>query len=96
MSDIPEDVIQQYKLRDIVDADGYVYCQIEKGMCGLPQAGIIAQELLEERLAKFGYSQSQITPGLCKHESRPTVFTLVVDDFAIKYLNDEDAHHLTD
>ena len=63
-------------------------------MYGLPQAGIIAQDLLEERLAKHRYSQSQITPGLWKHESRPTIFTLVVDNFAIKYVTDEDAHHL--
>ena len=24
--DIPDDVIERYKLREIVDADGYVYC----------------------------------------------------------------------
>ena len=48
MSDIPEDVIQHYKLQVVVEADGYVYCQVEKGMYGLPQAGIIAQDLLEE------------------------------------------------
>ena len=86
MSDIPEDVIQHYKLRDIAEADGYIYCRVKKGMYGLPQTGIIAQDLLEERLAKYGYSQSQLTPRLWKHESRPTIFTLVVDDFAIKYL----------
>jgi len=86
MSDIPEDVIQHYKLRDTVEADGYVYCRVEKDMYGLPQSGIIAQDLLEKRLAKYGYSQSQLTPGLWKHESHPTIFTLVVDNFAIKYL----------
>ena len=32
--------------------------------------------------------------GSMRVASRPTIFTLVVDDFAIKYLNDEDAHHL--
>ena len=94
LSDIPEDVIERYKLRDIVDADGYVYCRVEKGMYGLPQAGIIAQELLEDRLGKEGYFQSQITPGLWTHEDRKTIFTLVVDDFGIKYVNDADAHHL--
>ena len=51
MSEIPEDVIQEYKLKDIVKADGYVYCQVKKGMYGLPQSGIIAQDLLEEQLA---------------------------------------------
>ena len=64
MSDIPEDVVQHYKLQDTAEADGYVYCRVEKGMYGLPQSGIIAQDLLEERLAKYGYSQSQLTPGL--------------------------------
>ena len=83
--DIPEDVIRKYKLQDIAKADGYVYCQIKKGMYGLPQLGIIAQDLLKERLAKYRYSQSQLTPGLWKHDSHPTVFTLVVDNFAIKY-----------
>ena len=65
-------------------------------MYGLPQSGITAQDHLKERLAKYGYYQSQITPGLWKHESRPTIFTLVVDNFAIKYLMDKDAHHLID
>jgi len=31
-------------------------------MHGLPQAGIIAQELLEKRLLKAGYRQSKVTP----------------------------------
>ena len=64
ITDIPEEVIEHYKLREIVTEDGYVYCEIRKGMYGLPQAGIIAQELLKDRLAKVGYHQSKIVPGL--------------------------------
>jgi hypothetical protein len=64
-------------------------------MYGLPQAGIIAQELLEERLLKAGYRQSKITPGYWKHDWRPTSFTLVVDDFGVKYIGKEHVHHLT-
>ncbi len=56
ISDIPEEIIEQYKLREITTSDGYVYTEITKGMYGLPQAGIIAQNLLEERLGKRGYS----------------------------------------
>jgi hypothetical protein len=63
-------------------------------MYGLPQAGIIAQQLLEKRLAKVGYHQSKIVPGLWKHETKDIFFTLVVDDFAIKYTKQEDAQHL--
>ncbi len=28
LSDMPEDVIEHYKLRDIATPDGYVYCEI--------------------------------------------------------------------
>ena len=34
------------------------------------------------------------TPGLWKHVSRPISFTLVVDDFGIKYVGEEHAKHL--
>jgi hypothetical protein len=63
-------------------------------MYGLPQAGIIAQELLQERLAKVGYHQSKIIPGLWTHKTRKICFTLVVENFAIKYTKLEDAQHL--
>jgi hypothetical protein len=63
-------------------------------MCGLPQAGIIAHELLEEGLLKAGYGQSKVTPGYWKHGWRPISFTLVVDDFGVKYINKTDVNHL--
>ncbi len=46
LSNMPEVVIAHYKLLDVATPDGYVYCEIQKGIYGLPQAGIIAQELL--------------------------------------------------
>jgi len=54
-------------------------------MYGLPQAGIIAQELLADRLQTHGYTQNKIIPGFWTHSTRPICFILVVDDFAIKY-----------
>jgi hypothetical protein len=48
LADIPEEIIEEYKLREIVTDDSYVYCEIRKGMYSLPQAGLIAQELLEQ------------------------------------------------
>ncbi len=94
ISDIPEEIIEEYNLREIVTEDGYVCCKIRKGMYGLPQAGIIAQELLIETLAKHSYHQSKIILGLWTHETRPTTFTLVVDDFAIKIMSENNADHL--
>ena len=46
----PADIIEYYKLMDKA-LDGYVYMEIRKGMYGLPQAGILANKLLKERLA---------------------------------------------
>jgi hypothetical protein len=95
LSDIPEEIIIEFNLHEIA-TDGYAYCEIQKGMYGLPQAGIIMQDLLQECLAKVGYHQSKIILGLWTNEMRKTCFTLVVDDFAIKYTSMEDAHHLID
>ena len=48
LSDILTNVIKHYKLNDIATSDGYDYCKIQKGMYRLPQAGIIAQEVLAD------------------------------------------------
>ncbi len=78
MQDIPDEIIKEYKLDQKVTTDSYIYTENQKGMYGLPQAGIIAQELLADRLKKHGYSQSKIIPGFWKHAMRPICFTLVV------------------
>ena len=65
-----------------------------RGMYGLPQSGLLANELLEKRLNTHGYYQSKYFPGLWKHKWRPVQFTLVVDDFGVKYVGKEHALHL--
>ena len=88
-----QEIIDEYKLKDKV-FDGYIYVEIQKGMYGLPQADILAQQLLEERLNKHGYSQSKAVPGLWTHKTWPISFTLVVDDFGVKYVGKEHTMHL--
>ena len=63
-------------------------------MCGLKEAAILAYEKLREHLVKSGYLPMKQTPGLWRHEIRPTTFTLSVDDFGIKYFKKSDADHL--
>jgi hypothetical protein len=77
-TDIPEKIIEQYKLKSSATPDGYVYCEITQGMYGLPQAGVIAQELLVKPLAEYGYHQIKIINGLWKHKTRPICFCLVL------------------
>ena len=94
LSDIPTEVIEEYNLRSIATDDDFVYVEIRAGMYGLPQAGLIAQQLLEKRLNNDGYYQDKYVPGLWHHEWRPIKFTLVVDDFGVKYVGKEHAEHL--
>ena len=63
-------------------------------MWGLPQADILANKLLRQRLLPHGYYKCTNTPGLWKHEWRPISFTLVVDDFGVKYVGKEHVEHL--
>ena len=90
---IPNHFVKQYDL-DNKSKNGYVYMEIRKGIYGLPQAGILANNLLRKRLTKFGYYEVAHTPGLWKHITCPIQFTLVVDDFRIKFFGKEHADHL--
>ena len=63
-------------------------------MYGLPQSGLLANELLKNCLTKRGYYQSKLVQGLWKHEWRPVQFTLVMDNFGRKYVGKEHAQHL--
>ena len=85
LRDIPEEIIVEYKLRDLAAADGNIYIKATKGMYGLPHTGLLANKQLEKRLNKHGYWQSKLVPGLWKHDTRPIQFTLVVDNFGVKY-----------
>ena len=58
---IPEEITNEYHLSKIVDEKGYVHIQANIGMYGLPQAGLLANELLEKRLNKRGYQQQNMS-----------------------------------
>ena len=94
-AEIPPEIIQQYKL-DNIQHNGWVYLQIRKGMPGLKQAGKIANTRLTKHLERYGYRPCPLTPSLWKHDNRPISFTLVVDDFGVKYIGNEHFNHLRD
>jgi hypothetical protein len=70
------------------------YLEIRKGMYSLKQAGLLANQLLQKRMAPYGYYPARHILGLWLHKTRSIEFTLVVDDFAVKYVGKENAHHL--
>ena len=73
---------------------GFIYLKIRKAIYGLPQAGILANKLLRKRLAPAGYYEVAHTPGLWRHVTRPISFSLVVDDFGVKYVGKQHVEHL--
>ena len=94
LSDIPQQIIDQYNLNNIVAPDNYVYMEIQRAMYGLKQSGMLANKELKKVLTKAGYFPSQHTAGLFVHKTRPFSFVLVFDDFGVKYVNKADALHL--
>jgi hypothetical protein len=93
LASLPQETIEKYDLSELAQ-DGKVYIEIQKGMYGLPQAGILANELLQRNLAKNGYRPTTHTHGLWTHDTRPISFSLVVDYFGVKYVGRERVEHL--
>ena len=94
LKDLPAEFVELYNLTDKVNSNGHIHIKIQKGMYGLPQAGILAQEFLKKCLNKHGYCQSPITPGLWCHDFCPISFTLCINGFGIKYVGHEHVKHL--
>ena len=90
---LPAAIIEQYKLEPLFN-NGFVYVEIRRGMYGLPQAGRLANDQLVTKLAQHGYEPCPLTHGLWRHTTRNTIFSLVVDDFGVRYSTRADAEHL--
>ena len=93
LSLFPPDIIKDYNLLPKVK-NKTVYGKVTKGMYGLPQAGRLAHDDLVTHLATGGYYPSEHTPGLFQNKSQSVQFTLIVDDFGVKYTNVAALHHL--
>ena len=90
---VPQEFIDANNLASKIK-NGYVYMKIIRGIYGLPQSGVLANKLLKKRLEEHDYYEVDHTPGLFTHKTRPIWFTLVVDDFGVKYVGKQHAEHL--
>jgi hypothetical protein len=90
---IAPNMIKHYSLGKFV-VDGFIYARIKKAWYGLKQSGKIAHDDLVEHLKKHGYVKAKRTDGLFVHKERDITFTLVIDDFGIKYTDKADVEHL--
>jgi Reverse transcriptase (RNA-dependent DNA polymerase) len=95
LANVPTAIQIKYNVAKFARGDR-VMMQINKGVYGLPQAGLLAQEKLIKILNKHGYFQTDNTKALFKHITRDIYFSLIVDDFGVKYKLRADAEHLLD
>ena len=90
---LPDTIINELQLGPLFTGD-HITVEIQKGMYGLPQAGRLANDYLQALLLPAGYRPMPLTPGLWQHETRRITFCLVMDDFGVKYINNDDVAHL--
>ena len=62
LADIPQEVIDEYNLQDKATPDGSIHIVANKGMYGLPQAGLLANELLENVSTKTDTNKANWSP----------------------------------
>ena len=84
----PTSLLVELGLLDFVKKDKagkpYVFADVKKCIPGLPQSGLLSQLRLIAHLESHGYYETP-TPMLFRHITRSISFTLVVDDFGVKY-----------
>ena len=90
---LPAAIIAKYSLDPFIHNDKVLF-EVTQGMYGLPQAGLLAQQRLITHLAKSDYHECPDVPCLFRHSTNSVAFSLVVDDFGIKYKDKADADHL--
>ena len=70
--------------------------EIRRSIYGLSHSGALANNGLRENLAPHGYFEVTHNPGLWQHITHPISFSLVIDDFGVKYVDRADVDHLID
>jgi hypothetical protein len=68
----------------------FLFCDVLKTVPGLPQSGVLSQLRFVSLLTQHGFSETT-TPMLFRHHTHSTTFTLVVDDFLVRYSHPSDS-----
>ena len=90
---IPAETMMEFDLQQYAD-NGNVLFQVDGTMYGHPVAGRIANADLVEHLAQHGYIQDPNIPSFFENSINKVSFTLVVDDFGVKYTGVENLQDL--
>jgi len=88
-------IINKYNIDHLIDNE-FIIGEISKGIYRLPQFGWLAYDKLAKHLTIRGFTPTLHPSGLFKQQTTNVTFFLVVDDFGIKFIHQEDAQHLVD
>ena len=72
--------------------DGFT-SKIRKGFYGLPQVGMLVNNLLRKRIGRAGYYEAVTAPGLWLNKWRLIIFYLIVYNFGIDFVEKHHAKH---
>ena len=88
IDEIPQEIVTSYNIADYVaPGDTKAYVEVIGCLYGMKQAGYIANKDIVEHLSNNGYTQHHNTPCLFKHVTDDIEFTLITDDFGVRYGN---------
>jgi len=90
---IPRAILEEHNLVQYIVND-HILCRVDGTMYGHPVAGRFANADLVKHLAAHGYAQDANVPCMFAHCTESISFSLVVDDFGIKYTKDSDLARL--
>ena len=87
--------IADFSLHPYVSENKILF-EVNGSMYGHPAAGRIAQTEFKALVKAHDYYEHPDVPCLFLHRTRPTSFTLIVDDLGIKIFSENDLQHLID
>ncbi len=68
--------------------------KIERSIYDLKQSGILSHQRMVKYLARYGYLQCHFSSGLFILDSNGTIFSLVIENFLVKYKDTAADQHL--
>ena len=88
IDEIPQEIIDTYDITSYISpGDTKAYVEVTGALYGMKQAGYLANKDIVEHLANNGYTQQPNTPCLFSHVTDDIEFSLITDDFGVRYGN---------
>ena len=91
---IPDEIIDNYKMKNKVPEDRYIYIYASENLFMDWNNQELLQKIIARILNKEGYNQAKHTKGIWLHKNKNISFTLVVDNYGVKYIHKQGVDRL--